>query len=286
MTKLEDSLVAALKKPIADNDNERIVTLAASIGLKMAGRFSGEERTREKNVLYASEIGKPCLRQTWFRINEPKTAEPIPDKALFKFAYGDLIEDLAIFLLKHSGHKVTDEQRKVILELPNGWAVRGRIDCIVDGKVIDVKSASPMSFSAMKDGLNDDNDKFGYRHQTDFYHKTIYGDDGTGALLMIDKSSGYAKEVNVKAWESNYEMQKFLLDKTNKLAVDTPPPRGFQDRPSGARGNRELGVQCSYCEFKKTCWPGLRGFAYAKGPVWLTVVKDVPKVPEIKDAEE
>ena len=286
MKKLEDSLVAALTKPIAADDNDSIVQMAAGIGLKMAGRFAGEARTREAKVLYATEIGKPCLRQTWYKMNAADKAEPIPDKALFKFVYGDLVEDLALFLLKHAGHSVTAEQQRVVLELPNGWTVRGKLDCIIDGKVVDVKSASPMSFSSMKDGLNDDNDKFGYRHQADFYHKTLFGDEGSGSLLLIDKSSGYVKEVNVKAWETREDMQKFLLKKTNDLSVDSPPVRGFSDKPEGAKGNRALGVQCSYCEFKKECWPGLRGFAYAKGPVWLTVVKDIPKVPEIKNGED
>jgi len=45
--------------------------------------------------------------------------------------------------------------------------------------------------------------------------------------------------------------------------------------------NMKLPMMCSYCDFKKTCWPNLRSFAYSGGPVHLVDVVNEPDVPEI-----
>ena len=35
--------------------------------------------------------------------------------------------------------------------------------------------------------------------------------------------------------------------------------------------------------YRKECWKGLRTFIYSSGPVYLTKVVNLPKVPEFKD---
>ena len=45
--------------------------------------------------------------------------------------------------------------------------------------------------------------------------------------------------------------------------------------------NTKLSMQCSYCEYKKMCWPKLRTFIYSYGPEYLVDVRKEPKVPEI-----
>jgi hypothetical protein len=42
-------------------------------------------------------------------------------------------------------------------------------------------------------------------------------------------------------------------------------------------------MECSYCEFKKACWPGLKMFTYSHGPMYLTKIKKELKVPEVED---
>lgn len=48
--------------------------------------------------------------------------------------------------------------------------------------------------------------------------------------------------------------------------------------------NKKLCTSCSYCNFKKQCWPEMRTFMYASGPEFLVEVVDVPRVMEITDA--
>ena len=57
--------------------------------------------------------------------------------------------------------------------------------------------------------------------------------------------------------------------------------RHYKDQEFDKSGNRKLCMNCSYCSFKKTCWPNLRTFIYSHGPVFLTHVERPPKVEEV-----
>ena len=59
-------------------------------------------------------------------------------------------------------------------------------------------------------------------------------------------------------------------------------PRKYEDEESKTNGNRQLGVFCSYCVYKKECWPGLRKFVDARG--WPTYFTEVNKTPRTREA--
>ena len=59
--------------------------------------------------------------------------------------FGDIIEALAILIMKSAGVDIKNEQKKVIYKF-NGDKIEGRQDVEIDGKVWDIKSASPYSF--------------------------------------------------------------------------------------------------------------------------------------------
>lgn len=239
---------------------------------------------RSDSVLWASEIGKPCLRQVWYKINKPDVAEKLMPHTRFKFLYGSLLEETALTLAKAAGHTVTDEQMKIELDLSNGWKVSGRIDAVIDGTIVDVKSMSPYGFAEFKEkGYEADNDKFGYRAQVDYYRweSQLYSDH-PGHILGIDKVNGHIVNRPVNQFSDRTAMHSYLVHRTDELSYSTPPSRSFNDEATGVKGNRKLCTECSYCEFKKECWPDVRTFIYSNGPVFLTVVKDTPKVPEVK----
>ena len=61
-----------------------------------------------------------------------------------------------------------------------------------------------------------------------------------------------------------------------------PPEQCYEPKPDGKSGNMKLDIGCSYCAYKKSCWPGLRAFLYSTGPRFLTEVVNEPKVQEIE----
>lgn len=245
--------------------------LATRIGLRI-----GEERG--KPSLRLSNLGSPCNRKLWYSINKPDSGEKLAPEVHLKFLFGDILEELLLWLARLAGHEVTDEQKEVNL---NG--VLGHIDGKIDGVLVDCKSASSYSFNKFEQGLHKDQDSFGYLVQLDSY---LHADDGdTGAFLAIDKTLG--KICLDKHDKSTVDYKKIVEEKQEMLAHKEPPPRGYPAELDGKSGNEKLGVVCSYCQFKKECWPGLRTFLYANGPRYLTTVVREPKdgVKEVIDGD-
>lgn len=267
MPKIEtliDDIYSVFDKPSAVSPE-----VAESFGVRLAKMIvSRITERKEKNSLRLSNLGKPCLRQLWYSINTPELGEKLSGATRIKFLIGDITEYVILFLAELAGHTVTDFQKEVSL---NG--VRGHIDARLDGELVDVKSASPYSFKKFESGLRAEDDSFGYLDQLGSYGAVDR--DKRAHFLVLDKVLGKLHLDTHDLPEVNYEEKikstRLLLDRNE------PPERGFSDEPDGKSGNRKLCVNCSYCEFKDTCWPGLRVIPYANGPRFLTVVRREPK---------
>jgi hypothetical protein len=226
-----------------------------------------------------SSLGKPD-RQLWYELYKPELREHMPAHARIKFLYGHMLEALLLLLSKTAGHSVTDEQRTLKLD-----GVTGHQDAVIDGVVVDVKSASQFGFRKFRDNdITPETDAFGYLHQIAAYSEANNNDKV--AFLAIDKQSGALalcrphKSDVPNARERIKHLRVALKDK-NK-----PPPRCYDEEPEGTSGNMKLSVGCSYCAYKNDCWSdandgqGLRKFIYSKGPRWLTKVVNEPNVSE------
>lgn len=223
--------------------------------------------------LRLSNLGTPCDRKLWYNINTPEKGEKLPAATHIKFLFGDILEETLLFLARLAGHEVTDEQKEVDLH-----GIKGHIDGRIDGVLVDCKSASTFSFNKFADGLKADKDSFGYLTQLDSY---LHGDGGDAAFfLAIDKTLGHI--CLDKHSKSDVDYKSVVEAKREMLSRESPPQRSFHAEPDGKSGNLKLGVACSYCPFKKECWPGLRTFLYSTGPRHLTWVSRTPDVKEVK----
>lgn len=249
---------------------EDLETFAINIKNKLREKLAEVNRPP---ALRMSNLGTRCNRQLWYKINTPGRGESLRPSTYIKFLFGDLIEELLLFLARTSGHAVQDEQKEVSIN-----SIKGRCDAVIDGVLVDVKSASPRAFTKFEEGLNKDRDDFGYLTQLGLYKHTLEKD--RAAFIAFDKVSG---EIVLDEHKEDLEQTdyKSLVEfKKEVIALPEPPLRFYTDVEEGKSGNRKLGVACSYCEFKKTCWPGLRTFLYYNGPVYLTHVERTPNVPE------
>lgn len=254
-----------------------------SFGEKLANHLSKRiEEQRGSPSLRLSSIGQPD-RKLWYSINTPELGEQLSPKTRFKFLIGDLLEELVLYLAEESGHKVEGAQDELDIS-----GVKGHRDAVIDGRTVDVKSASSYSFKKFKEHRLREDDAFGYIDQLNSYmfaakNDPIVSDKRTGSFLVIDKTLGH---ICLDSYSSNgVDYDKVVEDKREMLAQSTPPDRCYEPVPEGKSGNMKLGVQCSYCPFKKACYPGLRTFLYSTGPVFLTHVEREPKVPEITGTE-
>lgn len=245
----------------------------------LRNRLTKREQKKGEAVLRFSALGKKD-RQIWYQANKPDVAEKMPGKQNFKFLYGDCIEVLLLFLAKEAGHVVTDTQKGVEED-----GVKGSIDAIIDGCLVDVKSASSYSFEKFKSGSYLFDDPFGYVSQLAGYANSL-GHSRAG-FLVADKVHGDITFVEFDKAYIDGNPPKARIEVLRKvIAQESPPPRCYDSIPEGKSGNRKLPVGCSYCAFKDDCWAdtndgkGLRKFFYSRGPVWLTEVKKTPLVDE------
>lgn len=256
-------------------------------------RLDDELKPTKKPRLWFSNVGDRCSRRIWYKLNRPDAAEPFRPNTKLKFMYGDLLEELLLHLAERAGHLVQFRQAKV------EWAgVTGRIDAIIDGMLVDVKSASKYSFKKFKDGgLQPEEDAFGYLGQLCGYLAGVRDSEelrtritelNKAAFLVINKETGQIhldvqsfREEEIKALEYHVQHLQAITKDNNLL-----PSRGYMPEEDGKGGNLKLGINCSYCEFKWECWENLRVFYYANNsPRFLTSVAKLPKVPEITREE-
>ncbi|CAB4169928.1 PD-(D/E)XK nuclease superfamily [uncultured Caudovirales phage] len=268
-------------------DLDVLASFGTSIATHMANAVAARTWKRPPNTLRMSEAGKPCIRQLWYQVNEPSKAEEMQSHTLFKFVYGNMIEEATLLLAEAAGHKVELRQHEVELNV-NGWRVVGHLDAVIDGVLVDVKSCSPFGYKKFKEGLTPANDSFGYITQLSGYNLGLSSIGRRQGFLAVDKQNGH-----VGYFDSAYDKHVEHRLKATVLLMSASIkdiPRTYKLEPEGTSGNMKLPMECSYCPFKHECWKdandgeGLRTFWYSHGPVYLAVVKKEPKVLEIKPA--
>lgn len=240
------------------------------------------KKQEQTSGLRMSNYGTYCERKLWYAVNQANDAEPFLPHTKLKFMYGDIVEDLILWLASEAGHKVEGEQEELELE-----GVSGHRDAIIDGMIIDIKSANSRSFAKFKKPsylLESDIWFATYRDQLQLYLESSKDDPRVtikkvGGFLAFDQEMGHIKLQLVpkkeRDWKTEIEAKKRMLE------ASEPPARAFIDEKDGESGNRKLCTYCSYCQFKKVCWPEVRTFISSQGPKHLTKVVRIPNMKEV-----
>ena len=219
-----------------------------------------EEPRKDKFEPRMSNIGRP-LCQLQMEAKGVK-GEGQPYNVKMRNTFGDIIEALSIFVMKSAGVNIVNEQKKVTYKF-NGEKIEGRQDIEIDGKVWDIKSASPYSFEKKfgeAGGFNEvvREDSFGYASQG-----FLYGESQSkkfGGWIAINKSTGEwtVCETPASVDEHKQKALKLAKDNFNALKEGKPFKRCYDDVAETFRtkptGNRVLGFVCSYCPYKLPCW--------------------------------
>lgn len=281
MTKRIETLVEDIYDLFQNKDHKINVENVKAFSDRLAEKISAKilsNQEEPRKTLRFSNIGIPCKRKLWYIVNTPEVAEVLKPYVKIKFLFGDILEELLLFLAKEAGHNVTEEQSRVSIS-----GIDGTRDAIIDGRLVDVKSASSRSFEKFKTHRLDQDDPFGYRDQLGAYLEASRdrGDveeKDIASFLVIDKQLGHICLDTHPKSDKNYE--EYINELKEMVAKDQPPERGFQPVAIGKSGNMGLDTVCSYCDYKHTCYPNLRTFIYASGPEYLTDVVRTPKVIE------
>ena len=292
MKDIANSIYNILDTNISHEPNsEQAAAYAERIGSSLAKATTFRHSIRDYGKLWASDLGESCSRKTYYKWNASSKAEPLLGHTRFKFLYGNLLEEAVLYLAEEAGYTVEGQQAPVKYNFSceqAPWQVSGRIDAIINGVLIDVKSTSSYGFKKYsKEGLNASNDSFGYRWQLGYYKHFISPAVDEAGFLWIDKQNGHILYDRIDDLPSKEEIRARADHKAFTILDGQTPKRGELAVPEGKSGNMKLGIKCSYCDFKQYCWrdanggEGLKGYAYNYGPIWLTEVKREPRVPQI-----
>ena len=223
-----------------------------------------------------SALGKPN-RVVWYDAHpEPGSKEPMTPQTYIKFLYGDVIEQLLLFLVKEAGHEVTGEQMGVECD-----GVTGSIDAIIDGTVVDVKSASSYGYQKFKDRRVTEDDPFGYVPQLAGYATELTPGKDAAWLAMNKESGAICVSPLSSLIMSHYPPEPRIAELKAVVGLEEPPARCYPPVPDGKSGNYKLDTPCSYCAHKFRCYPEVRTFLYSNGPRYLTTVARTPDVYEV-----
>lgn len=248
------------------------------------------EREPSKFTIRASNIGRPICQL----LLEQEGIEGIQDANVIRNTYGDLVEDLLMFVLHAAGVPIVSEQELVSLELA-GVQIQGTLDLVIDfgndPRVWDIKSASDWSFKnkvTFDDFLKQDT--FGYVDQL-FLYSAARGCKA-GGWIVKNKSDGQIRVVEAP------EEQRFLRETAigrmeEKVGILLQSERGKSSRDitykflavpelfrNKATGNTVLHEICVMCNKKFHCFPEVQLKPKAKSEaknrplVWYTEYKE------------
>jgi len=212
---------------------------------------------RDKFKLRMSNIGRPKC-QLWFEKNRPEEKAPLPEQFMMNMMLGDIVEAVFKGILRTAGVKFKDND-VVNLDLGGGRRpIRGEYDLVMEGRVDDIKSASDHSYTKKFVDLEtlQASDPFGYVAQLVGY-ATAAGKK-VGGWWVVNKAKGHHKYVSAKHVDVDEVLDK-MRDTYDYLENDEPLERQYTDVAETYRkkesGNRILCRECSFCSFKKACWP-------------------------------
>lgn len=218
-------------------------------------------RDNERNfTVRMSNAGRPRC-QLWFQKNHPEEGQAFSYDFIMKMLLGDTIEVLSLLLMRSAGIPVESYHGKVELTFDDDVFIQGEYDVVIDGKVWDIKSASPFAFEhkfkSFEDVKNDDS--FGYVAQG-FGYANASGMP-FGGWIVINKSTGEWKFVEADNSYSE-EYKGVIKDTINYIATDKDFERCFDEIEETFRskptGNKYIAKECMYCDYKFKCWPTLQ----------------------------
>ena len=281
MAKTIDTLVADIDALLENGTLTPDKVVLKELGDAMASLLEKrliEWATKREPYLRMSMIGKKDA-SIWGAIKgAPEDQEKMNSATRMKFVYGDMVELVMLAFAQLSGHAVTESQKTVEVE-----GIQGHIDCLIDGELVDVKSASEYTYPKFEDGSLYTSDNFGYVEQISGYAFALQ--KTRAHFLAMDKSAGYFCLMTVPS-EKLTDAPKRIRYLKEMLAKDTPPNALTCNNPckviTEGNGNKRLGSPCTYCPHPLKCHPEARVFQYANNEKRVLLhVEKLPRVPEI-----
>lgn len=251
---------------------EQVVSDVREALNKQFGSANGKREFR----LRMSAMGRPYC-QLWFDKNDPEGSLKPGPTFLMNMLMGDIVEAAFKGILKEAGVEYKDGYHSVLKlgkhEIP------GTHDIEMNGRVDDIKSASPWSYENKFESFEKlaEGDSFGYVGQLAAYSESL--GLPVGGWWVINKATGAFKYVDASSMDKKAELKK-IEEKCDKLENGEfercfePVKETFRRNETG---NVILNSSCKFCDHKYKCWPDM-----VERPSVVSKAKEPPMVQYIK----
>ena len=242
---------------LADMSDDTIEQVVSHIRDALKKQFSKEEENSEFRIRM-SNIGKPYC-QLWFQKNKPNERIHPPAKLVMNFMLGDIVEAVFKGLLKEAGVDYEDTDNEVALSINDKTSIKGTYDLSINNTVDDIKSASMWSYNNKFQSFEtvSESDPFGYVGQLAGYAKASV--KKVGGCWVINKNNADFKYVPATGLNLNREIAK--IEETVKRLEENKFERCYEAEEEKFRGkatgNKILSKNCTFCEFRFSCWSSL-----------------------------
>ena len=240
---------------------------------------SFDEHAERKRTLRLSSAGM-ADRRIWYEINHKDDhKEFLTYDRRLSFLFGHILEALLIFLIREAGHEVSSQQQEVEVE-----GIKGHLDCLIDGDLVDIKSASAYAFQKYATGMIKVDDVYGNIFQLASYAHA----KGLNRAFLFVMNKVYGTLTLLELEDLDLVNPESRLKHLKEITVLPSPPVElcYEPIPYGTSGNMRLHKNCEFCPFKGECWKGANGgkgirwFKYSNERVPLVKVTKEPKVQE------
>jgi len=215
-------------------------------------------RQDEEFRLRMSNIGRPlCQLQ---KGKEGAATDRKDYNFIMRMLHGDAIECIMDVVLRIAKANITGGKSKVVFDL-DGYLIKGEDDIEIDGKVYDIKSASPFAFEhKWKKGLTalKEDDDFGYVGQLIGYAEGQ--GKKTGGWIVVCKSSGQVLVMDADFSQKEKDSIKAdMAVKAKAINEAWSFQRCFEPEDDFFNkkftGSKKLPMSCNFCDFRSSCWP-------------------------------
>lgn len=257
LAQVQDYLRKAQEGPV-DMPEEVIEAFGEACKTALRSRFTEPKR---EFTLRMSSIGRPLCQQKLDAAGVE--GEPQGYHATFRNLIGDLLEAAGVAIMRAAKVRVNSIQKRVKLAI-GGIELSGTYDVEIDGKIYDMKTASPYAFVntfGQRGGFNKivEDDHFGYVTQGYAYSEAER--KPFGGWIAINKVTGEWNVIDVPDNDGAYRTNALARVDKNIRALTTKEAfkREYEDEKEvfyrKETGNKTLHITCSFCPYKLTCWP-------------------------------
>lgn len=241
----------------AEMPSSLIKEFKEACGKALEKQFS---RTPREYRLRLSGLGKPLCQQQSEQLG---IEQAFSYNAILRFLLGDLVEASLVAVIKAAGINVENEQKPTTITLDD-TEINGTLDITIDGKVYDIKSASPYAFQHKFGEFGGykkvkEDDPFGYIVQGFAYAE---GEDKPfGGWIVVDKSSGEVSVCDAPDIQQQEKKEALESATTNVHKLKKTKRVEKQFKPTDEimagepTGNKLLPKECSFCGYRHNCWP-------------------------------